>query len=110
MGATLTFLTMILQMRMIRISLRSLGRKQHEVSSSSMDNQSRTVLAIAVNVALSATAVAAEDEKVTELGKISVDAQASAYKAEVPSSPKYTELLRDTAQTITVIPSALIQQ
>jgi len=75
-----------------------------------MDNQSRTVLALAVNVALSATAVAAEDEKVTQLGKISVDADASAYKAEVPSSPKYTELLRDTAQTITVIPSELIQQ
>src|SRR6201991_1140585 len=75
-----------------------------------MDNQSRTVLAIAVNCALTATAVAAEDEKVTELGKISVDADASAYKAEVPSSPKYTELLRDTAQTITVIPSDLIQQ
>jgi len=75
-----------------------------------MDNQSRIVLGFAVNVALSATAVAAEDEKVTELGKISVDAQASAYKAEVPSSPKYTELLRDTAQTITVIPSDLIQQ
>jgi len=75
-----------------------------------MDNQSRTVLALAVNVALSATAVAAEDEKVTELGKISVDADAGAYKADVPSSPKYTELLRDTAQTITVIPSDLIQQ
>jgi catecholate siderophore receptor len=75
-----------------------------------MDNQSRTVLALAVNVALSATALAAEDEKTTELGKISVDADASAFKAEVPSSPKYTELLRDTAQTITVIPSDLIQQ
>src|SRR3569833_4376448 len=101
---------MILQMRMIRISLMSLGRKQHEVSGSAMDIQSRIVLGIAVNVALSATAVAAEDEKVTELGKISVDAQAGAYEAEVPSSPKYTELLRDTAQTMTVIPSDLIQQ
>ena len=75
-----------------------------------MDNQSRTVLAIAVNVAFTATAVAAEDDKVTELGKISVDADAGAYKADVPSSPKYTELLRDTAQTITVIPADLIQQ
>jgi catecholate siderophore receptor len=75
-----------------------------------MDNQSRTVLALAINAALSATAMAAEDDKTTELGKISVDADVSAYKAEVPSSPKYTELLRDTAQTITVIPADLIQQ
>ncbi len=75
-----------------------------------MDNPSRTVLAMAVNVALTAAAAAAEDDKVTELGKISVDAQAGAYEADVASSPKYTELLRDTAQTITVIPSDLIQQ
>src|SRR5262249_47154254 len=45
-----------------------------------------------------------------ELGKIAVDAELSSYKAEVASSPKYTELLRDTPQTITVIPADLIQQ
>ena len=81
-----------------------------------MGNQSRSLLAIAVHVALSASfsAVAAEpvneQERVTELGKIAVDAEVSSYKADVPSSPKYTELLRDTAQTITVIPADLIQQ
>ncbi len=82
-----------------------------------MGSQSRSLLAIAVHVALSASLsavaaepVAAEEEKVTELGKIAVDADASPYKADVPSSPKYTELLRDTAQTITVIPADLIQQ
>jgi catecholate siderophore receptor len=81
-----------------------------------MGNQSRGFFAIAVHLALSASlsAMAAEAgddrEKVTELGKIAVDADVSSYKAEVPSSPKYTELLRDTPQTITVIPAALIQQ
>ena len=81
-----------------------------------MGSQSRSLLAIAVHVALSASLPAlaaepgAEEEKVTELGKIAVDAEASSYKADVPSSPKYTELLRDTAQTITVIPADLIQQ
>lgn len=74
-----------------------------------MGNQSRSFWALAA-IGTSLSAVAAEDEKVTELGKISVDAETSSYKAEVPSSPKYTELLRDTAQTITVIPAALIQQ
>src|SRR5882757_8587166 len=80
------------------------------------NSQSRGLLAIAVHVALGTglTAVAAEpaeqEEKVTELGKIAVDAEVSPYKAEIPSSPKYTELLRDTAQTMTVIPATLIQQ
>jgi len=74
-----------------------------------MGNQSRSFLALAA-IGTSLSAVAAEEEKVTELGKISVDAQSSSYKADVPSSPKYTELLRDTAQTITVIPADLIQQ
>jgi len=82
-------------------------------------SQSRSLLALAVHVALgtSVSAMAGEgvkpdkqDGKVTELGKIAVDAEVSSYKAEVPSSPKYTELLRDTAQTITVIPAGLIQQ
>lgn len=77
---------------------------------------SRNLLALAVHMALGTTvsAVAAEaakpDDKVTELGKIAVDAEAGSYKTDVPSSPKYTELLRDTAQTMTVIPADLIQQ
>jgi catecholate siderophore receptor len=80
------------------------------------NSQSRSLLAIAVHVALgtSLTAVAdepaLEEERVTELGKIAVDAEVSPYKVELPSSPKYTELLRDTAQTMTVIPANLIQQ
>ena len=54
----------------------------------------RGAVAIAVQMALgasvSAVAVAAE-EKVTELGKIAVDADASSYKADIASSPKYTQ-------------------
>jgi catecholate siderophore receptor len=81
-----------------------------------MVSQSRSLLAIAVHVALSASLAAlageptAEEDKIKELGKIAVDADVSSYKVDVPSSPKYTELLRDTAQTITVIPADLIRQ
>jgi catecholate siderophore receptor len=74
---------------------------------------SRHLVAIAVQVALAgaAQAGAAEpDPKTTELGKISVEDTASAYKVEQAASPKYTEPLRDTAQTMTVIPAELIQQ
>ncbi|HEY6925519.1 MAG TPA: TonB-dependent siderophore receptor [Steroidobacteraceae bacterium] len=46
----------------------------------------------------------------TELGKIRVNASIGTYKVEQAESPKYTEPLRDTAQTITVIPADLIQQ
>lgn len=46
----------------------------------------------------------------TQLSKISVDAAADDYKVDQLQSPKYTEPLRDTAQTITVIPAELIQQ
>jgi catecholate siderophore receptor len=88
------------------------------------NSQSRGLVALAVHVALgtsftgavAATAAAERStegngqEKVTELGKIAVDAEVVSYKADVASSPKYTELLRDTAQTITVIPADLIQQ
>lgn len=80
--------------------------------------QSRGWVAIAVRIALtsglagvaSANSSAPPEDKITELGKIAVDAQVSSYKADVASSPKYTELLRDTPQTITVIPADLIQQ
>jgi len=73
------------------------------------NSQSRSLLAIAVHVALgsSLTALASEpvkqEEKVTELGKIDVDAEVSPYKAELASSPKYTELLRDKETTDAVL-------
>ncbi len=46
----------------------------------------------------------------TQLGKISVEASEGSYKAEQAQSPKYTEPLRDTPQTIQVITSDLFNQ
>jgi catecholate siderophore receptor len=91
------------------------------------NSTSRSVLAVAVHLALgsSLSAVAAEpgesaltptspstpaSSTETQLGKISVDAAVGEYKVDQAQSPKYTEPLRDTAQTVTVIPAELIQQ
>jgi len=88
------------------------------------NSTSRRLLAAAVHLALGASlsAMAAEPttpnsgsdaspaKKETQLGKISVDDSVSEYKVDQVESPKYTEPLRDTAQTITVIPAELIQQ
>lgn len=77
-------------------------------------------VAAAVHLALSAgagaftagaEALAAEPSSTdTQLGKISVDATIGEFKIDRPSSPKYSESLLDTAQTMTVIPAELIQQ
>ncbi len=61
------------------------------------------LIAIAVQLAVGAsgaTAAADEPEGGAQLGKISVDATEGAYTVEQAASPKYTEPLRDTAQTI----------
>lgn len=44
-----------------------------------------------------------------ELEEVTVRAKAEAYKAEAASSPKYTEPLRDTPKTITVVTKAAIE-
>src|SRR5215470_1834050 len=75
--------------------------------SNSKSNPLLWAVHLAVGASLSGTATAAAE---TELGKISVDATVSEYKVDLPESPKYTGPLRDTAQTITVIPAQLIQQ
>src|SRR5215470_12826869 len=75
--------------------------------SNSKSNPLLWAVHLAVGASLSGTATAAAE---TELGKISVDATVSEYKVDLPESPKYTESLRDTAQTMTVIPAELIQQ
>ena len=96
--------------------------------------QSRSILALAVQLALGAalqaqsaqaatpaiagaagtagtdTPAPSDVSKVTELGKISVEESVNPLKADQAWSPKYTEALRDTAQTLTVIPAELIQQ
>ena len=72
-----------------------------------------TPLAAAILTTLQTAAAqvqAAESEPATQLPKISVGAEAEdSYKEEVLSSPKYTELARDTPQTVTVIPKQLIE-
>lgn len=73
----------------------------------------RKPLAAAVLTALQAAglqAQAADSSSPQQLPKISVGAEAEdSYKSDVASSPKYTELLRDTPQTITIIPRQLIE-
>jgi catecholate siderophore receptor len=46
-----------------------------------------------------------------ELESLSVSgsAETDGYQPQAPSSPKYTELLRDTPQTITVVPKQVIE-
>lgn len=70
-------------------------------------------LAAAVLAALQAAAMqaqAAESSSPQQLPKISVGAEGQgSYKPDLASSPKYTEPLLDTPQTITIIPLELIQ-
>jgi catecholate siderophore receptor len=90
------------------------------------NSHNRSGLAIAVQLILGTTVAAGAyaatapstsgsdtspaDSKVTELGKIAVEETVSPLKVEQAWSPKYTEALRDTAQTITVIPAELMQE
>jgi catecholate siderophore receptor len=73
----------------------------------------RKPLAAAVLAALQAATMqahAAGPKAPQQLPKISVGAEAeSSYKPDIASSPKYTEALRDTPQTITIIPQQLIE-
>lgn len=50
------------------------------------------------------------EHRLSELQQVDVQAGYSKYKVDAAASPKYTEPLRDTAQTITVIPAAMIEQ
>jgi catecholate siderophore receptor len=65
-----------------------------------------TLQAAAIN------ASAAETAAPQQLPRISVgaDAEEDSYKTDEVSSPKYTQLLRDTPQTITVVPEAIIRE
>lgn len=64
---------------------------------------------LALGMALSAAAQAAENQDKPQLPAVKVEDTAIPYKAETASSSKYTEPLRDTPQNITVITSDLIQ-
>lgn len=68
-------------------------------------------LAAAIFTALQAAApqLQAAESKPQQLPKISVDAAENSLKTDVASSPKYTQPLLDTPQTIQVIPQAVIR-
>lgn len=67
-----------------------------------------TTLAAAIFTVLQAApALAADDPQ--RLPKISVGASEDSVKTDVASSPKYSQPLLDTPQTITVIPAAVIR-
>src|ERR1044072_5263220 len=69
-----------------------------------------TTLAAAIFTVLQTAAPAmAADNKPQELPKISVGASEDSMKTDVASSPKYTQPLLDTPQTITVIPATVIR-
>ena len=67
------------------------------------------ILATLQTAALQVHAADAKPEQ--QLPKISVgaDEEAASYKPEVLSSPKYTELARDTPQSVTVIPAQVMK-
>lgn len=72
----------------------------------------RRFLVTAIGVALNAVAStqALAQEKDTVLSKVKVSGETvDSYKPDAPASPKYTEPLRDTPQTITVIPKKVIE-
>lgn len=63
----------------------------------------------AVLAVLQTAAASLQAADTQQMPKISVDAAADPYKVDLPSSPKYTELLRDTPQTITIVGQQLIE-
>ena len=74
----------------------------------------RTPLATAVLAALQAAtsnAVAADaQQQPQQLPKVSVGAEPeTSFKEDLLSSPKYSEIARDTPQTVTIIPKQLIE-
>jgi catecholate siderophore receptor len=73
-----------------------------------------TPLAAAVLAALQTAALQAEaaDAPPQQMPKISVgaDADRDSYKTDELSSPKYTQPLRDTPQTVTVVPESIIRE
>lgn len=71
----------------------------------------RSILAATIFTTLQAAApqLQAAEGKPQQLPKISVEATEDSLKTEVASSPKYTQPLLDTPQTIQVIPQAVIR-
>jgi len=73
-------------------------------------NARGTTLAAAIFTVLQTAGPAmAADKEPQQLPKISVGASENSMKTDVASSPKYSQPLLDTPQTITVIPPAVIR-
>ncbi|MBM0108474.1 TonB-dependent siderophore receptor [Steroidobacter sp. S1-65] len=72
----------------------------------------RSTLAATIFTVLQAAApqLQAAESKPQQLPKISVKAEEETLKTEVASSPKYSQPLLDTPQTIQVIPQAVIRE
>ena len=68
--------------------------------------------AVASTFLFGAAPALAADSKPTKLStvKVEADAETDGYKANKASSPKYTEPLRDTPRTITVIPKKVLEE
>lgn len=77
-----------------------------------MPNFKRRPLAAAMLVVFATpctVALAVDEESAKQLPDITVTAPADGYKTDEASSPKFSQPLLDTTQTITVIPSDLIK-
>lgn len=69
-----------------------------------------TALSSAILLASAGASIAAEDTKKLNTVKVEADAIEPAYKAEKASSPKQTQPLLDTPQTLVVVKKELFQQ
>ena len=71
----------------------------------------RSTLAAAIFTVLQTAApqLHAAEDKPQQMGKISVEANEDSVKTEIASSPKYSQPLLDTPQTIQVIPQTVIR-
>ena len=71
----------------------------------------RSTLAAAIFTVLQTAApqLQAAEDKPQQMGKISVEATEDSVKTDIASSPKYSQLLLDTPQTIQVIPQTVIR-
>lgn len=67
----------------------------------------RRPLALAISIAVMVPVSAQAKEKV--LQEVEVSAEATGYQTQILSSPKFTAPLRDTPQSITVIPQKLLE-
>lgn len=69
-----------------------------------------TATALSSAMLLATGAIAADQTKKLDTVKVEADAIESAYKAEKASSPKFTQPLIDTPQTVVVVKKELFQQ